>query len=90
MLSEDKISHLSLLIVQGVEKDSAVAWKKDRVQLLRVVKATLVGEMKREEEVDRVVKKKLASYARKIVEGSPEWDILYDKAFQEEIGKRRV
>jgi hypothetical protein len=30
----------------------------------------------------------LASYSRRLIEGSPEWDVLYRKLFEEELRKR--
>ena len=37
--------------------------------------------------IDRKVKAKLGSYSRGVIEGSPEWDVLYRKTFDEEMRK---
>ena len=42
-----------------------------------------------DDEIDAIVRKKLESYSRKIVEKSPEWDVLYQKFFKEELKKKR-
>jgi hypothetical protein len=34
------------------------------------------------------VRRTLASYSRKIVEGSREWDVMYQKLYDEEFAKR--
>jgi len=34
------------------------------------------------------VRRTLYSYARKIVEGSREWDVMYQKLYDEELAKR--
>jgi hypothetical protein len=47
----------------------------------------LATELAQEEEIDRKVKAKLASYSRGIVEGSAEWEVLYRKTFEEEVRK---
>jgi hypothetical protein len=47
----------------------------------------LASELAQEEDIDRKIKVKLASYSRGIVEGSAEWEVLYRKAFEEEARK---
>lgn len=88
-LSEEKISHLSHLILQAIEKDPSVERKAEREGVLRQIKRTLVSELKLDAQIDELVRQKLSSYSRRIVEGSPEWDILYQKTFNEEMKKRR-
>lgn len=87
MLSEDKVSHLSHVILQAVKKSPLVAVKADDGRLLKDIKRVLASELLQEGEIDRKVKAKLASYSRGIVEGSPEWDVLYRKTFEEESRK---
>ena len=89
ILSEDKINHLSHLILQGLEKDPDVERTASQPELLRGIKRIFFSEMKQDEQLDEMVRAKLASYSRNIVEGSPEWDILYQKTFNEEMKKRR-
>ena len=40
------------------------------------------------DEVDQAAKTKVASLKRGVTEGSPEWDILYGKYFEEEMQRR--
>ena len=87
MLSEDKISHLSHIILQVVKKSPLVTVQADEGRVLKEIKKVLAAELAQEEDIDRKVKAKLASYSRGIVEGSAEWDVLYRKAFDEESRK---
>lgn len=89
ILSEDKVTHLSHLILKGLEKDPSVKKHVEREEILRSIKRTFFSELKLDEQVEEIVRKKLSSYSRKIVEGSPEWDVLYNKTFNEEMKKRR-
>jgi hypothetical protein len=57
-------------------------------RVLKVIKQVVAAELMQEQEIDRRVKAKLASYSRGIVEGSAEWDILYRKTFEEETRKQ--
>jgi hypothetical protein len=87
MLSEDKVSHLSHVILKAVKNSAAVKVKNDDERVLKEIKRVLATELAQEEEIDRKVKAKLASYSRGIVEGSAEWDVLYRKTFEEEMRK---
>jgi hypothetical protein len=87
MLSEDKVSHLSHIILQAVKKSSLATMQADEGRVLREIKRVLAAELAQEEEIDRKVKAKLASYSRGIVEDSAEWDVLYRKTFEEEARK---
>jgi hypothetical protein len=87
MLSEDKVSHLSHVILQAVRKNPAVTMVGEEGRVLKEIKRVLAAELAQEEEIDRKVKAKLASYSRGIVEGSAEWDVLYRKTFEEEMRK---
>ncbi len=87
MLSEDKISHLSHVILQAIKKSSLATVQVDEGRVLKEIKRVLASELAQEEAIDRKVKEKLASYSRGIVEGSAEWDVLYRKAFEEETRK---
>ncbi len=88
MLSEEKINHLSHLILNKIQKDPGITCKESRKIILKFIKSTFIDAVKMEETVHARVKNKLSSYSRKIVEGSSEWDILYDKIYQEEMNKK--
>lgn len=87
MLSEDKVSHLSHVILGAIKKDRAVKIRSAEEQILKEVKRVLATELAQEQEIDRKVRVKLGSYTRTIVEGSAEWDVLYRKTFEEESRK---
>jgi hypothetical protein len=87
MLSEDKISHLSHVIVNEIKRHPNVKLTGGEERVLKEVKRVLAAELAQEEEIDRKVKAKLASYSRGLVEGSAEWEVLYRKTFEEETRK---
>jgi hypothetical protein len=87
MLSDDKVSHLSHVILGAVKKSSSIRMKSEEGKVLREIKRVLAVELAQEDEIDQKVRDKLASYSRGIVEGSPEWDVLYRKTFEEELRK---
>jgi hypothetical protein len=87
MLSEDKVSHLSHVILMAVKKSPLLEVKGDDGRILKDIKRVLAAELAQEQDIDRKVRAKLGSYSRGIIEGSPEWDVLYRKTFEEESRK---
>lgn len=89
MLSEDKISHLSHVLLNALYDRDLIDMDEDEEGTIRrEIKRTIVSELKIGEEIDQIVRKKLQSFAKKLIEGSPEWEVLYRKYFREEEIKR--
>ena len=88
MLSDEKVTHLSHILMRGLIAKKLVALKGDEAAARKVIKRVIAGELKAGEQIDAAVRKKIDSYSRKIVEGSPEWEILYKKFYQEEEARR--
>ncbi len=88
MLTEDKVSHLSHVILTTMKKAPGVRLKRSDELVLKEIKKVLADELTQEQQIDRTVRTKLASYSRGLVEGSAEWDVLYRKTFEEETRKQ--
>lgn len=88
MLSEDKANHLAHVILATVKKYTGAKVMGNDERVLKAIKQVVAAELMQEQAIDQKVKAKLASYARGIVEGSAEWDILYRKTFEEETRKQ--
>jgi uncharacterized protein len=87
-LSRPKINSLSQLIVKALQKAGIVTFLKAENDVRLQIVKTLTDELKIEEVIDAEVRRKLASYSRKIVEGNREWDVMYQKLYEEETKKR--
>ena len=88
MLSEDKISHLSHVLLRGLIQQGLVELVEEEGTIRREIKRTIVSELKIGEDIDQIVRKKLQSFSKKLIEGSPEWEVLYKKFFREEEIKK--
>ena len=87
-LSREKINYLSQIIVRGLAAMPEVALEAPsntvRLEIVRSIQEAL----KLEETVETKVRHTLTSYSRNIVEGSREWDVMYQKLYDEEFEKR--
>jgi hypothetical protein len=88
MISEDRISHLAHRIIDKLWKDDLADFT-DEARALQKAKDSIHDFFSISEEIDQVVRKKLASYSNAKVPGSREWEILYQKFHQEEAAKRK-
>ncbi|HLG19579.1 MAG TPA: DUF507 family protein [Bdellovibrionota bacterium] len=86
-LSEERISHISHLLLSGLQKAGWAAYP-DEPRTLKATKQVLTHYCHLEDEVDTAVRKILQSYSRGVLEGSREWDVLYKKHFDVEMKKR--
>ncbi|MBI5682137.1 MAG: DUF507 family protein [Deltaproteobacteria bacterium] len=87
-LTEDRISHISHIITDGIWKDDLVDFTDD-AEALREIKKTLTNYLKIEDTADDAAREKIRSMSKQVPEGSREWEVLYKKFYQEEIDKRR-
>ena len=78
-LSEDRISHLSHLILDKLVQDRTVDVLQPEEKLLREIKRTISDELKYEDDADEAARRTIQSLSRKVPEGSREWDVLYRK-----------
>ena len=86
-ISNDKVNHISKLIVNDLEKRDEFDYKIDLNEVrLRIVK-TMKNFLKIENQADESARKICASYSRKLREGTDEWDILYNKHYEEYLAK---
>jgi hypothetical protein len=88
MLSDEKVTHLSHVLLKGLLDKKLINLKAEEGAARKAIKKAVAAELKIGEDIDEAVRKKLASYQKKMVEGSPEWEILYKKFFREEETKR--
>jgi len=87
ILSEDRQTHWAHLITDSIWNDDLVDYS-DEDQALRLAKLAIVEFVKEDIEMDRFAKDKVNSLKRGVHEGSPEWDILYRKYYEEERKRR--
>ena len=87
-LSDDKISHLTHVVLKGLIEQKALTPLVDEGQIRREMRRVIMNELKLADNIDEAVKRKLQSYSKKIYEGTSEWEVMYNKFFEEETSKK--
>ena len=90
VLSDEKQMHLSHVILQCLEKTREGLFVGSSTLALREIKRLIAEQMVLEKDIDKIVHTRLQSYARKIPEGTSEWDVMRQKMYAEELRKRRL
>lgn len=86
-LSEDRQLHFAKVIVDGVWNDDLTDYSDDD-QALLLARRAIAQFIQEEVDVDQSVRDKIQSLKRGVMEGTPEWDVLFRKYYEEEVRKR--
>lgn len=86
-LGEDRISHISHLIHDRLYLDEYVDYLNE-AEALKAIKFVITDFMALEDQLDDAVRAKIATLKKGLTEGSPEWEVLHRKYFEEEMRKK--
>lgn len=86
-LSEERQNHLAHLVTDRIWNDDLVDYT-DEDRAVRAAKVAVKKFVAEFAEIDQFAIDRVASLKRGVVEGSPEWEILYKKYFEEELQRR--
>ena len=87
--SEDRIKGLALKLHDRLYLNEDVDYTNED-EALACIKKTMLGFFELEDTLDDLVRAKIQTLKKNVVPGTPEWDILYRKYFEEEARKHRV
>ena len=85
-LSDNRINALARLVLREL---AAVGEVVNERATLAESKRVLSEHFQRNDKIDELVRRKIASLSRPVVSGSMEWDVLYRRYFEEESRKRK-
>lgn len=80
---------MSHLILRYMDSEDALEYFDEPQEIRQTIVKIISDEMNADEVIDVLVRRKIESQKRSIPEGSAEWDVLYRKYFEEEVGKHR-
>ena len=86
-ISREKVNHISKMIVNDLEKREDFAYKIELNEIRLEITHVMNEYLKIEDCADENARKVCASYSRKLREGTDEWDVLYNKHYEEYLSK---
>lgn len=88
--SEDRRSHLSHLILEALRDEGFIEFDPRRKKfVLNEIKRVFEREHQLADQIDNLARKKIDSLSRLVPPGSPEWEVLYRKYYEEESQRLR-
>jgi hypothetical protein len=86
--SEARLSYLAHHIVETLKRENLADVESERL-VLTEIKRVLNLDHERQVRIDAAVRKKIGSLSRNVPPGSREWDILYQRYFEEESRRQK-
>lgn len=84
-LSEARSSYLAHAIVRALRADGLMQLDPAREKhVLHEIRRVFEREHEQDLRVDNLVRRKISSLSRPVPVGSPEWEVLYRKYYEEE------
>ncbi|CAI2718367.1 DUF507 family protein [Nitrospina watsonii] len=90
-LSREKVNHISKLIVRDFENREEIDYKEDLNDVRLEVARVINEELKIDDKADAEARRIIDSYTtRKLREGTDEWEIMYQKHYDEFFKKHGI
>jgi hypothetical protein len=87
VISEEKMVHIVHLMIDGIWKQDLVDYP-DEDEALREAKRIGVHYVAQMNSIVDLVRKRILGQKNPPLENSPQWDVLYQKYFEEEARKK--
>ncbi len=84
-ISPDKLNKLAHAVADTLAEIDQVEFKEDRDTIRRESRRELELLLIEETKVDQAARLKITSQRKIIIEGTPEWNILYRKYYNDEV-----
>lgn len=85
---EDRYNNLSHEILNELFEEDLIDSATSETRIVNVIFKAISGYSKIYNEIEDIVQERIANYKRKIIFGSEEYDLIFDKLYQEELKKK--
>ncbi len=89
-INREKINHLSNVIVKDLEDSEDVSFLSESTDVRINIVRAITNELAIDDEIDEEVRRILSTYSSRLIEGTREWEILYNKHYEQEAKRRGV
>ncbi|TLD82944.1 DUF507 family protein [Helicobacter sp. MIT 11-5569] len=85
---EDRYNNLSHKILNELFEEDLIDSATSETRIINVIFKAINSYSKAYNEIEDIVQERIANYKRKIIFGSEEYDLIFDKLYQEELKKK--
>lgn len=87
-LSREKVNSITNCIMDEFNKRDEVDYTIEPTEVRLKIFQIISEVLSIYDEIENIVRRKLNSLSKKSVEGSNEWEIMYNKYYEEEMNKK--
>lgn len=87
MISEEKMVHIVHLMIDGIYHDDLVDYSNED-EALKEAKKVCLQWLSAMNSVTEIARKRISTQKAAPMEGTPQWDILFNKYTEEEMKKK--
>ncbi|MCS6997953.1 MAG: DUF507 family protein [Aquificaceae bacterium] len=84
----ERMNQIAHRIKDIIMEDPTVEIYEDPATIRNRIRQILMEAVKEEEEIDKEVRERIRSYSKRIVEGTPEWNHLYKRIYEDALKRR--
>ncbi len=84
----ERMNQVANMIRDLIMEDETVEIYEDPPVIRKRVADILRNAIREEENIERAVRQRIREYSKNILEGTPEWNILYRKIYEDELRKK--
>ncbi len=84
----ERMNQIAGMIKELIMEDPTVDIFEEPHRIRARIRQILLDAVKEEEEIDKEVRERIRSYSKRIVEGTPEWNHLYKKIYEDALKRR--
>ncbi len=84
----ERMNQIANMIRDLIMEDDTVEIYEDPPIIRKRIAGILRDAVREEEEIERRVRERIKKYSRNILEGTPEWNILYRRIYEDELRQR--
>jgi len=84
----ERMNQIAHRIRDMIMEDPQVEIYEEPIIIRNKIREILMEAVREEEEIDKEVRERIRSYSRRIVEGTPEWNHLYKRIYEDALKRR--
>ncbi|WP_291952479.1 DUF507 family protein [Campylobacter sp.] len=85
---EDRYNNLAHKILENLVNENLINYSVSENRVKNLIFSSIMTYLKEYEKLEDLVYEKISNYKRKLIPGSEEYDLVFEKLYQEELRKR--
>jgi hypothetical protein len=87
---EDRFSDMAHKILDELYEEDLIHYEIEEIRIKNVIYGAMTGFISDNDAIEDAVYEKIKSYQRKIIPGTDDYDIMFEKLYREELMKRGI